>query len=111
MVKSKLLLSLAVLLSITVSGLTQTSAASADEVKWSRADIPAEGNAGNWLLANGSDIQHLTMSAGGTLYAYAEGPGYTLYQSTDGGYSWSYIGDVQDSIVECSVCSKRVMSC
>jgi len=103
MVKSNLLLSLAVLLSITVSGLTQTSAASADEVKWSRADMPAEGNAGNWLLANGSDVQHLTMSAGGTLYAYAEGLDYTLYQSTDGGYSWSYIGDVQDSIVDIAI--------
>ena len=100
MVKSKLLLSLAVLLSITVTGLTQTTAASADEVKWSRVDIPAEGNAGDWLLASGSDVQHLTMSVSGTLYAYVEGPDYTLYQSPDGGCSWSYIGDVQDSIVE-----------
>ena len=103
MVKFRLLLSLAILLSITVSGLTQTSAASADEVKWSRVDIPTEGSAGNWLLAGGSDVQHLTLSASGTLYAYVEGLDYTFYQSTDGGYSWSYIGDAQDSIVDCVV--------
>jgi len=103
MVKAKLLLSLAVLLSIPVFGLTPTTAASADEVKWSRADIPAEGTAGDWLLANGSDVQHLTLSASGTLYAYVEGLDYTLYQSTDGGYRWSYIGDVQDSLVDIAI--------
>ena len=103
MVKSSLLISLAVFLSLTFSGLTQTFTASADELKWSRADIPAEGNAGDWLLASSSDVQHLTLSAGGTLYAYVEGPDYTLFRSTDGGYRWSYIGDVRDSIVDIAI--------
>jgi len=103
MAKSKRLLLLALLIFIPVFSLTQSSAVSADEVKWSRVNIPAEGNAGNWLLASGSDVQHLTMSANGTLYAYVPGPTYTLYQSTDGGYGWSYIGDVQDSIVDIAI--------
>jgi len=43
------------------------------------------------------------MSANGTLYAYVPGLTYTLYRSTDGGYRWSYIGDVQDSIVDIAI--------
>ena len=103
MAKSKRRLSLALLLSVSVFSLIQSAAVSADEVKWSRVNIPAEGNAGSWLLASGSDVQHLTMSTNGTLYAYVPGPTYTLYQSTDGGYGWSYIGDVQDSIVAIAI--------
>jgi len=94
---------LAVLLLLPVFVWPQGTAVSADDVKWSRVSIPAEGNAGSWLLANGSDVKHLTMSANGTLYAYAQGPSYTLYRSTDGGRHWSYIGDVQDSIVDIAV--------
>jgi photosystem II stability/assembly factor-like uncharacterized protein len=72
--------------------------ASSDAVKWSKVNIPTEGEAGNWVLADGSDIQHLTAASDGTLYAYGKGLTYTLYQSTDGGASWSHIGDVQDNI-------------
>jgi hypothetical protein len=103
MAKLTLLLSLTLLVSIPIFGLTQSAAVSADEVKWSRVNIPAEGNAGDWLLANGSDVQHLTMSANGTLFAYAPGLTYTFYRSTDGGYRWSYIGAVQDSIVDIAI--------
>ncbi|MFC2007762.1 hypothetical protein ACFLVB_04120, partial [Chloroflexota bacterium] len=71
----------------------------ADEVKWSRVTVPTEGKAGNWLLADGSDIQHLTMAADGTLYACVTGLTYTLYSSTNDGYSWSQVGNVQDNIV------------
>ncbi len=71
-----------------------------DEVRWSRVNIPTEGKAGNWVLADGSDIQHLAMAIDGTLYAYGKGLTYTLLKSTDGGYSWSYTGMVQDSIVD-----------
>jgi len=59
MAKSNRLLSLALLIFIPVFSLTQSAAVSADEVKWSRVNIPSEGNAGNWLLASGSDVQHL----------------------------------------------------
>jgi hypothetical protein len=83
--KLKLLLALFLLVSIPILSLTQSTSVSADEVKWSRVHIPAEGNAGDWQLANGSDVQHLTMSANGNLFAYVPGLTYTLYQSTDGG--------------------------
>ena len=94
---------LAVLLLLSVFVWSQGTTVSADDVKWSRVSTPAEGNAGSWLLANGSDVKHLTMSANGTLYAYAQGPGYTLYRSTDGGHHWTYTGDVQDSIVDIAI--------
>ncbi len=63
-----------------------------DEVQWSRVKSPTEGKAGNWVLANGSDVEHLTIAIDGTLYAYVNGLTYTLYKSTDEGRSWSYIG-------------------
>lgn len=93
---------LVVLLLSPVFVWSQGTTVSADDVKWSRVNTPAEGGAGNWVLANGSDIKHLAMSANGTLYAYAQGPTYTLYRSADGG-QWSYLGDVQDSIVDIAI--------
>ena len=39
------------------------------------------------------------MDSEGTLYAYGKGLTYTLYRSTDGGYSWSRVGNVQDRVV------------
>jgi len=77
-----------------------SAVATPDEVEWSRVNIPTEGRSGNWVLANGSDVQHLTMAIDGTLYCYAEpsGTSYTLFKSTDGGYSWSYTGKVSDDI-------------
>jgi len=63
------------------------SVATPDEVRWSRVNIPIEGDAGNWVLASGSSIQHLTLAADGTLYCYANpsGTSYTLFKSTDAG--------------------------
>jgi hypothetical protein len=76
--------------------------ATPDEVRWSRVNIPAEGNPGDWVLASGSDIRHLTMASDGTLYCYANpsGTSYTLFKSTDGGYRWSYTGGVQGAMVD-----------
>ncbi len=65
-----------------------------------RVNIPTEGKAGDWVLADGSDVQHLKVAIDGTLYAYGKGLTYTLYKSTNGGYSWSHIGTVQDNIVD-----------
>lgn len=70
---------LALLLSLSIL-FTNPAITSADEVKWSRVNIPTEGKSGNWVLADGSDIKHLTMAADGTLYAYAQGLTYTLVQ-------------------------------
>lgn len=70
-------------------------------LKWSPVNIPVEGRAGGWVLAAGSDVQHLTIGADSSLYCYANpaGSSSTLFKSTDGGYSWSSIGKVSDSIV------------
>ncbi len=77
-------------------------AATPDEVKWSRVNIPTEGETGNWVLASGSNIQHLTMAADGAIYCYANpsGTSYTLFKSTDAGYSWSPTGKVTGVIVD-----------
>ncbi|MCK4299239.1 MAG: WD40 repeat domain-containing protein, partial [Planctomycetes bacterium] len=68
-------------------------------LKWSRVNIPADGENGDWGLAWGSDIQHLTVASDGTLYAYGRGLDYTLYSSDDGGLSWQATGEVADDIV------------
>jgi len=75
--------------------------ATPDVVEWSRVTLPTEGKPGNWVLADGSDIQHLTMAIDGTIYAYANpsGTSYTLFK-TDDGSSWSYTGKVTDNIVD-----------
>jgi hypothetical protein len=76
--------------------------ATSDTLEWLGVNIPTEGRSGDWVLADGSDVRHLTMAADGTLYVYAtpSGTGYTLFKSTDDGYSWSYTGDVQEAIVD-----------
>ncbi|MFH1169395.1 MAG: hypothetical protein V1691_01745 [Chloroflexota bacterium] len=78
-------------------------AASGNDAKWARVNIPTQGSGGGWVLADGSAIQHLTMAADGTLYACAQNLNYTLYRSTDGGNRWSHIGNVQDSIVAIAI--------
>lgn len=94
------ILALILLLNLnTVTIPTHPVTASADAVKWTKVNIPTEGEAGNWVLADGSDVQHLTIASDGTLYAYGKGLTYTLYQSTDDGDSWSHLGNVQDAIV------------
>ena len=103
MLKSRLTIGL---LLLSLFGATFTIApatAAADEVKWTRVNIPTEGEASHFLLASGSDIRHLTMAADGTIYAHTDPPpgtNYTLYKSADGGYSWSYTGEVEDTIVD-----------
>jgi photosystem II stability/assembly factor-like uncharacterized protein len=106
-----LLLSLSISSIVLISFLCQNiyyqpaypAAAASDAVKWARVNIPTEGEAGKWALADGSDIQHIAMSGDGTLYAYVTGLDYTLYRSKDGGYGWEYIGGVQDEITGIAV--------
>jgi len=84
-----------------ITSAKQTTASS-NLVRWFNVNIPAEGKAGNWVLADGSDVKHLTMAADGTFYGYANPSGisYTLFKSTNGGYTWSYTGKVEDDIVD-----------
>jgi len=93
-------LGLILLLSLLFIPASPAIAIPNDEVRWSWVNIPTEGKVGNWMLADGSDIQHLAMAIDGTLYAYGKGLTYTLLKSTDGGYSWSYTGEVKGSIVD-----------
>jgi photosystem II stability/assembly factor-like uncharacterized protein len=79
------------------------AAASSDAVRWNKVNTPAEGRAGGWVLAAGSDIRCLTATGDGTLYAGVPGLAHTLYRSTDGGRSWAYLGSVQDNITAIAV--------
>ncbi|MFC1920807.1 hypothetical protein ACFLYQ_03670 [Chloroflexota bacterium] len=76
--------------------------AAPDEVKWCIVDIPAGGEAGNWVLAGGSDVKHLAMTSDGTLYCYANpsATSHTLYKSDDAGFKWSSVAEVTDTIVD-----------
>lgn len=99
MAKIKLAIKLILLLSL-LGSMTTPAAAAPDEVKWSEVNLPIEGKLGDWVLASGSDVQHLTMAIDGSLYGYANpsGTSYTLFKSMDGGYSWSYT-DYDQAIV------------
>lgn len=92
---------------LSIIATYQPTNATPDEVKWTKVGIPTEGKAGNWVLASGSDIRHLTIAIDGTLYCYANpaGTNYTLFKSTDAGYGWSHIGGVKDAIVDIATAS------
>jgi photosystem II stability/assembly factor-like uncharacterized protein len=91
------------LLSLIAIICTIPVSASPEAVRWTKVNIPTEGEAGKWALAEGSDIQHLTTAGDGTLYACGKGLLYTLYKSTDGGVSWAHIGKVKDDIIGIAV--------
>ncbi|MCH7993214.1 MAG: hypothetical protein IIB57_02090 [Planctomycetes bacterium] len=97
--KSLLVVALVLLLGLHLVAPTGRAAADVEEPRWSRVNIPAEGEVGGRVLAGGSDIKHLTMAADGTLYAHADGLTYRLYKSSDGGKSWTSPGSVTDNIV------------
>ncbi len=90
----KILLLIALLISIAAPAV-----AAPDDVKWARVSIPTDGKAGDWVLASGSDVKHLTMAVDGTLYCYANpaGTSHTLFKSSDGGYSWSHL-DYEEAV-------------
>ncbi len=102
--------SLALLVLASVLSLATPMAAGPDEVKWSRVNIPGDGKSGGWVLANGSDIEHLTMAVDGTLfvqaYSYDEhgnpvvvsGATSFLFKSEDGGQTWDDVGKVKDDM-------------
>jgi len=91
MAKAACALISALLLCLLVGAATTTATAS-DEVRWSRVNLPTEGRLGDWMLADGSDVEHLTSAIDGTIYCYADptGTSRTLFKSADGGTSWEY---------------------
>ena len=102
---AKIRLAVGLILLLSLLGSSTPAIATPGVVKWSGVNIPTEGESGNWVLASGSDVQHLTMAIDGSLYCYAKpsGTSYTLFKSTDGGYSWSYTGRVKDDIVDIAI--------
>jgi hypothetical protein len=56
------------LIALVLFGSALTAAADSDMAEWSEVNIPAEGRAGGWGLAPGSDITQLSRGAG-ALYA------------------------------------------
>jgi len=80
------------LLLCLLGGAATPAAAASDEVSWSRVNLPTEGRLGDWMLADGSDVEHLTAAIDGTLYCHADptGTSRTLFKSTDDGNSWEY---------------------
>ncbi len=88
-----------ILVSILASTFIPRVEASPEAVKWTKVSIPTEGEAGDWVLADGSDIRRLITAPDGTLYASCFGLTYTLYKSNNGGTGWVHTG-VQDTIVD-----------
>ena len=74
----------------------------ADELSWSGVNTPSNGESGQWVLAAGSDVRHLTVASDGTLYCFANpaSTAYRLFKSSDEGSSWSYAGEVTENIVD-----------
>jgi len=70
-----LALPLILLLSLFVSTILIPANAAPDTAEWSTVNTPTDGKSGNWVLAGGSDIQHLVMAIDGTIYAYANPTG------------------------------------
>ncbi len=103
LVISILITGLIPLLGVSVIIPSFPAEASTEAVKWTRVNIPTEGEAGDWVLADGSDVRHMTAAPDGTLYACGQGLTYKLYKSTDSGISWVQIGGVQDTIVDIAV--------
>jgi photosystem II stability/assembly factor-like uncharacterized protein len=104
MTKTRCLLASVLILLLGLLGPTIPTPATAtpDVAEWSTVDIPTDGKPGNWVLADGSDVRHLTMASDSAIYAYANpsGTSYTLFKSTNGGLSWEYTGTVKDNVVD-----------
>jgi hypothetical protein len=97
--KAATLLLLVLLFSTGVPAIP-TAGASPEAVKWTKVNIPAAGEAGNFVLAPGSDVRRLVAAVDGALYAAVRGLEFTLYRSGDGGRAWSPVGNVRDDIVD-----------
>ncbi len=94
------------LLLVGLLGLTPTASAEPDILEWSEVNIPTDGKPGGWLLASGSDIQHLSRAIDGTLYTYkVEGTSHHLMKSTDEGLTWEQT-EYEGGAIAAIVCSR-----
>lgn len=76
-------------------------------LNWSRVPIPSNGVSGQWVLAEGSDLDNLTLATAETLYCSANPAAtpYRLFKSSDAGAGWTYTGRVTDNIVDIALAS------
>jgi photosystem II stability/assembly factor-like uncharacterized protein len=91
-------LGILVVAGLLVSAVTVT--AEADLAEWAEVTIPAEGKAGGWGLAPGSDLENLSLAAG-VIYTNKLDGESRLMRSEDGGLSWAetdYEGGVVDIV-------------
>ncbi len=88
---------------VSTPGIALPAVASDTASRWVKVNTPTTGEMGGWALAPGSDIQCLTMASDGTLYACGAGLDYTLLKSSDGGITWSSVGQVQNLIIGIAV--------
>jgi len=104
---SKILgLSMALVLVFALSAaFAPVAGASPGDDIWAEYTIPSDTD---WVLAysagNGSGDNRgpIDVAADGTLYAYAQvdEADYTLFKSTDDGYSWAETGEVDHTIID-----------
>ncbi len=94
-----LLISLITIIMLLICSIFHIDPVSANFLRWSRVNIPANGPAGNWVLAANSDVRCPTLASDGTLYCFANpvATGFRLFKSSDNGFSWSYTGRVEDN--------------
>jgi len=99
------LTALGTLLVVGLLGSAVAVSAETDTVEWSEVNIPAEGRAGGWGLALGSDLANLSLAAG-VLYAEKLDGDSRLMRSEDGGLSWEET-DYEGGAVVDIVCPRR----
>jgi photosystem II stability/assembly factor-like uncharacterized protein len=83
-------------------------ASSQEPLRWNNVHIPGANEAGNQVLAAGSDVTHLALASDGTLYAAVQGLSNSLFRSTDGGLTWAAAGNVHDNIVDIAISPRDV---
>jgi photosystem II stability/assembly factor-like uncharacterized protein len=93
---------LGILVVVGLLGSAVAVAAETDIAEWSEVNIPAEGKAGGWGLAPGSDLAILSLGAG-VIYVNKLDGESRLMRSEDGGLSWAET-DYEGGAVAAIVC-------
>jgi hypothetical protein len=93
---------LGILVVVGLLGSAVAVAAETDISEWSEVNIPAEGRAGGWGLAPGSDLAILSLGAGFIYVNKLDGES-RLMRSEDGGLSWEET-DYEGGAVAAIVC-------
>jgi hypothetical protein len=93
------LTALGILVLVGLLGSAAAVAAETDTAEWSEVNIPAEGRAGGWELAPGSDLTRLSLAAGVIYTDKLDGESRLMW-SEDGGLSWAETGYQGGAVVD-----------